>query len=71
MRGGESPLDAGGYFIIGGTERVLITLEDLAPNRVMVELSERYGTAMEVAKVFSQKEGHRALPSSRRSATAC
>jgi DNA-directed RNA polymerase subunit B len=34
---GEDPLDAGGYFIIGGTERALISLEDLAPNRVMVE----------------------------------
>jgi DNA-directed RNA polymerase subunit B len=58
---GEDPMDPGGYFIIGGTERVLITLEDLAPNRVMVEINERYGTRLEVAKVFSQKEGHRAL----------
>ncbi|MEM0449253.1 MAG: DNA-directed RNA polymerase subunit B [Methanomassiliicoccales archaeon] len=58
---GEDPMDPGGYFIIGGTERVLITLEDLAPNRVMVEVNERYGTKLEVAKVFSQKEGHRAL----------
>ena len=58
---GEDPTDPGGYFIIGGTERVLITLEDLAPNRVMVEFNERYGTKLEVAKVFSQREGHRAL----------
>jgi len=58
---GEDLCDPGGYFIIGGTERALITLEDLAPNRVMVELNERYGTALHVAKVFSQKEGYRAL----------
>ncbi|HEX9908456.1 MAG TPA: DNA-directed RNA polymerase subunit B [Thermoplasmata archaeon] len=58
---GEDLCDPGGYFIIGGTERALITLEDLAPNRVMVELNERYGTAVHVAKVFSQKEGYRAL----------
>ncbi len=57
----EDPLDPGGYFIIGGTERALITLEDLAPNRVLVERDERYGTPMEVAKVFSQREGYRAL----------
>ncbi|MFA6709875.1 MAG: DNA-directed RNA polymerase subunit B [Candidatus Methanomethylophilaceae archaeon] len=57
----EDPRDPGGYFIIGGTERVLITLEDLAPNRVMVEYSEKYGSAVEVAKVFSQREGYRAL----------
>ena len=57
----EDPRDPGGYFIIGGTERVLITLEDLAPNRVMVEYADRSGTPIEVAKVFSQKEGYRAL----------
>jgi DNA-directed RNA polymerase subunit B len=58
---GEDLCDAGGYFIIGGTERALISLEDLAPNRVMVELNERYGTSLHVAKVFSQREGYRAL----------
>lgn len=58
---GEDLCDPGGYFIIGGTERALITLEDLAPNRVMVEMNERYGTPLHVAKVFSQKEGYRAL----------
>jgi DNA-directed RNA polymerase subunit B len=58
---GEDPLDPGGYFIVNGSERVLITLEDLAPNRVMVEYSERYGRRIEVGKVFSQREGYRAL----------
>ena len=57
----EDPRDPGGYFIIGGTERVLITLEDLAPNRVMVERGDRSGTEIEVAKIFSQKDGYRAL----------
>src|SRR3990170_800804 len=58
---GEDPYDPGAYFIIGGTERGLISLEDLAPNRVLVEFNERYGRKVEVAKVFSQKEGYRAL----------
>jgi DNA-directed RNA polymerase beta subunit len=57
----EDPLDPGGYFISNGTERVLITVEDLAPNRVLVEKSKRYGVDVEVAKVFSQREGYRAL----------
>ena len=57
----EDPLDPGGYFISNGTERVLITVEDLAPNRVLVETSSRYGVDIEVAKVFSQREGYRAL----------
>ncbi len=58
---GEDPDDPGGYFIIGGTERVLVSLEDLAPNRVLVEKEERYNTVVEVAKVFSQRGGYRAL----------
>ncbi len=61
MRLQEDPIDPGGYFIINGSERVLISLEDLAPNRVMVEFNKRYGRAVEVAKVFSQRDGFRAL----------
>src|SRR5439155_202551 len=38
-----------------------ISLEDLAPNRVLVEYNERYGRRVPVAKVFSQREGYRAL----------
>ncbi len=55
------PLDPGGYFIINGSERVLMTIEDLAPNRIMVEFKERYGSMTPMAKIFSQREGYRAL----------
>ncbi len=58
---GEDPNDPGGYFIVSGTERVLITLEDLAPNRVLVEYEEKYDTKVETAKVFSENSGYRAL----------
>jgi len=58
---GEDPNDPGGYFVIGGSERVLVSLEDLAPNRVLVEYQERYDTKIEVAKIFSQRRGYRAL----------
>ncbi len=58
---GEDPDDPGGYFIIGGSERVLVSLEDLAPNRVLVEKNERYNAVVETAKVFSQRRGYRAL----------
>ncbi len=56
---GEDPLDPGGYFIINGTERVLISTEDLDPNRVTVEINNRYAKRTEVAKIFSQKDGMR------------
>lgn len=61
IKEGEDPNDLGGYFISGGTERSLVTLEDLAPNQVMVESEEKNGRIVEVAKVYSQKEGFRAL----------
>jgi DNA-directed RNA polymerase subunit B" len=58
---GEDALDPGGYFIVNGTERVIMTLEDLAPNKILVENEERYGDNIEVAKVFSERRGYRAL----------
>lgn len=58
---GEDPLDPGGYFIINGTERVIMTLEDLVPNKILTEYGERYGDTIEVAKVFSERQGYRAL----------
>ncbi len=33
---GEDPMDFGGYFVINGSEKVLITQEVLAPDRVLV-----------------------------------
>ncbi len=57
---GEDVNDPGGYFIINGTERVLVTQEDLAPNRIMIEDASRSSSATHVAKVFSTTHGFRA-----------
>ena len=57
----EDPTDPGGYFIIGGSERVIVSLEDLAPNKILVEYEEKYDSRVEVAKIFSQRGGFRAL----------
>jgi DNA-directed RNA polymerase subunit B" len=56
---GEDPLDPGGYFIINGSEHVIITLEDLAPNRIFVNFEEKYGSKGVVSKVFSLNQGFR------------
>lgn len=37
VKKGEDPTDPGGYFIINGTEKVIVTIEDLAANNFMVE----------------------------------
>lgn len=58
---GEDPLDSGGYFVVNGSERVIMTLEDLAPNKILVEYNQRYSDYIEVAKVFSQRQGYRSL----------
>jgi DNA-directed RNA polymerase subunit B len=56
MANGEDPEDPGGYFIINGSERVLTSIEDLVPNKLIVT-KERGGI---VAKVFSTYYGFRA-----------
>ncbi len=50
---GEDPDDPGGYFIINGTEKVLIDIEDLASNKFLVE-KETVGVSQFVGKVFSE-----------------
>ena len=52
----EDPDDPGGYFIIKGTERVLVGIEDLAPNR-MITTKEK---GEMVTKVFSTTVSFRA-----------
>jgi DNA-directed RNA polymerase beta subunit len=58
IEAGEDPYDPGGYFVINGSERVLVSIEDLAPNRIMVS-NEKDG-AVVTSKVFSTRFGFRA-----------
>lgn len=37
IKNGEDPEDLGGYFIINGSERVLVTMEEIAPNKIILE----------------------------------
>ena len=39
----ECPLDPGGYFIVNGTEKVVLVQEQLSKNRVIVEAEPRKG----------------------------
>ncbi len=60
IRHGEDPLDPGGYFIINGSERVIVALEDLAPNRILVDVETKGATPIYRAKIFSTTVGFRA-----------
>jgi DNA-directed RNA polymerase beta subunit len=58
---GEDQNDPGGYFIINGSERVLISIEDLVPNRLIATReSKTEKNVFVVAKVFSTRQGFRA-----------
>jgi DNA-directed RNA polymerase beta subunit len=55
---GEDPDDPGGYFIINGTEKALVKIEDLASNKFLV--SESSGTTTQYeGKIFSERGSYK------------
>jgi DNA-directed RNA polymerase beta subunit len=54
---GEDPDDPGGYFIINGTERILVLVEEIAPNRT-ITAKVNSGSVSEVARIHSEKDGY-------------
>jgi DNA-directed RNA polymerase subunit B len=57
---GEDPHDPGGYFIINGSERVIVGLEDLSYNKIIVDRETVGGNTVFKAKVYSSIVGYRA-----------
>lgn len=55
---GEDPDDLGGYFILNGNERILITVEDLATNKLLVDKAST-GPSKYVAKLYSERGSFR------------
>jgi len=53
IKHGEDPDDPGGYFIINGTEKVLVNIEDLASNRFIVS-KKITGPSKFSGKIFSE-----------------
>ncbi|MCD6547010.1 MAG: DNA-directed RNA polymerase subunit B'' [Nanoarchaeota archaeon] len=53
IEAGEDPSDPGGYFIINGTERVVVIVEDLVTNKLLVD-EQKTGTFPYVGKLFSE-----------------
>lgn len=58
IKAGEDPDDAGGYFIINGSEKVIVSVEDLAANRFLVE-PQSTGPSPFVGKVFSERGSYK------------
>jgi DNA-directed RNA polymerase subunit B len=57
---GEDPNDPGGYFIVNGSERVIVGLEDLSPNKILVDIEETGGNTVYKSKIYSSIVGYRA-----------
>jgi len=57
---GEDPNDPGGYFIINGSERVIVGLEDLSYSKIMVDKEFSSGNPVYKAKIYSSAIGFRA-----------
>ena len=56
----EDPRDPGGYFIINGSERVIVGLEDLSYNKIIVDAEKIGGKIVHKAKAVSYT--HLTLP---------
>lgn len=54
---GEDPDDPGGYFVINGTERILVLVEEISPNRIITAKINAGGVS-EIARIHSEKDGY-------------
>ncbi|MDR3291696.1 MAG: DNA-directed RNA polymerase subunit B'' [Methanobrevibacter sp.] len=60
IRAGEDPLDPGGYFIVNGSERAVVTMEEIAPNKFILERIGDVNERRAKAAITSIKSGFRA-----------
>ena len=60
MEKGEDPKDPGGYFIVNGSERAVVTMEEIAPNKIILERIDEIEDRHAKAIVTSIKSGFRA-----------
>ncbi len=59
IESGEDPNDPGGYFIIHGSERVIVGLEDLSPNKILVDAEKVAGVNTYKSRIYSSVVGYR------------
>jgi DNA-directed RNA polymerase subunit B len=58
VKSGEDPDDPGGYFIVNGTERILVLVEEIAQNRIITAKVQGGGSVTEIARIHSEKDGY-------------
>jgi len=54
---GEDPDDPGGYFIINGTERILVLVEEIATDKIIAERTGNENIP-QIVRIHSEKDGY-------------
>jgi DNA-directed RNA polymerase beta subunit len=54
---GEDPDDPGGYFIVNGTERILVLVEEIAQNKAIMAKVESSNVS-DIVRIHSEKDGY-------------
>ena len=57
IEAGEDQDDPGGYFIVNGTERILVLVEEIAQNKAIIS-SVATGSVGQIARIHSEKDGY-------------
>ncbi len=57
IEAGEDSDDPGGYFIINGTERILVLVEEIAQNKA-IAAKVISGSSTEIVRIHSEKDGY-------------
>ncbi|PFH31055.1 DNA-directed RNA polymerase III RPC2 [Besnoitia besnoiti] len=58
---GECPFDPGGYFIVKGTEKVLLMQEQLSKNRIIVETDMKHNVCATVTSATAESKSRTAV----------
>ena len=49
---GECPLDPGGYFVVKGTEKVILIQEQLSKNRIIIDLDSKGQVSTGLSRLY-------------------
>ena len=67
---GECPLDPGGYFVVKGTEKVILIQEQLSKNRIIVDLDSKSQITASVTSSTHERKSKTNIVLSKRSSLA-
>lgn len=67
---GECPLDPGGYFVVRGTEKVILIQEQLSKNRIIIDLDSKGQVTASVTSSTHERKSKTNIVLSKRSSLA-